>query len=72
MLFFKKYIYKLTTSFLSFSFDSPLEIQMRKHELQAQLRDLKTKNSTLQSLISQLGMEWKEVSIYLFLPLYCQ
>lgn len=40
---------------------SPMEIRMRKHELQARLRDLKTKNSTLSSLISQLGMEWKEV-----------
>jgi len=34
---------------------------MRKHELQARLRDLKSKNTTLSSLISQLGMEWKEV-----------
>ena len=40
---------------------SPMEIQMRKHEVQARIRDLKNKNSTLLSLISQLGMEWKEV-----------
>ncbi|XP_066935025.1 ralBP1-associated Eps domain-containing protein 1-like isoform X3 [Clytia hemisphaerica] len=46
---------------LSNNTKSPMEIQMRKHELQARLRDLKTKNSTLSSLISQLGMEWKEV-----------
>ena len=36
---------------------------MRKHELQARLRELKSKNTTLSSLISQLGMEWKEVRI---------
>ena len=36
---------------------------MRKNELQARIRVLKSRNTTLSSLNNQLDIEWKEVSI---------
>lgn len=39
-----------------------IDKKMRKHELQARVRLLKSSNSTLSNLLAQLHMEWKSVS----------
>ncbi|XP_057305771.1 ralBP1-associated Eps domain-containing protein 1-like isoform X2 [Hydractinia symbiolongicarpus] len=40
---------------------SPLERRMRKNELQASIRLLRNKNTALETLNSQLDIEWKEI-----------